>query len=813
MPDGLKYFGTYGVSKEKFINYNDIIQKGNDVSLGSIVVLDALVLSGFTAVKYIFDWPLEATVVYTIVEALIAVAYFLLAKVTEGYHYIFYYMTVEVLIVYGSYAMSYDSPGTIFLYPAVVVLLPLFYMHNMIVNMIFYLGNFAVFLILAFFGPERFAYMRGYAIIVGFFTIVGLIIHYVYQSNRLRELINYQDSLEKSGALEISSSFDPLARLLRRRAFVRIAENQIKNKQEYKFMMLGIIDVDHFKFINDTYGHQVGDETITVISKILAEELDIVLYAPEDIDDFELDFEYDYGNIAGRLGGDEFIFLIKSVVDMNDGMHLMGNLIDRLNRTSFRDIQSLQGSIGLVEVESSDVSFDDLYHRADLALYSAKDRGRNRCVVYEEGMQEAKDKGNVDSLTGLIDAKTFKEKAEEIVCEGNDKLSLIYIDIENFKSFNAKYGFDKGDELLIKVARAITLIFGDDLISRLSGDHFVVLTSTDDVAGSVIDVKGLVVENMPDYANVIRVGVYELDKNSPVDINLACDNAKLACDILRGRYDKLLQYFDDKMEDQRNKFQYVVEHLDEAMESGRIKVYFQPIVDVKTRKTHSIEALARWDSSEYGMLPPFDFIETLEKTRLIHKLDSYMVEKVCEGYVEAKKYASRKFVPVSINLSQCDFEIVEDIVDMIDSTVKKYDMPRYLFHLEVTESTLTEQKEHLQTVSRRFEELGYQIWMDDFGSGYSSLNVLKDFRFDVIKFDMGFLRGNVVQSKIILKHMVDMCKDLGLNTLIEGVETESQFEFIKELGVDYCQGYLFAKPLPVDEAIEYLENEAVDEGV
>ncbi len=813
MPDGLKYFGTYGVPKEKFINYNDIIQKGNDVSLGSIVVLDALVLSGFTAVKYIFNWPLEATAVYTIVEVLIALAYFLLAKVTEGYHYIFYYMTVEVLIVYGSYAMSYDSPGTIFLYPAVVVLLPLFYMHNMIVNMIFYLGNFAVFLILAFFGPERFSYMRGYAIIVGFFTIVGLIIHYVYQSNRLRELINYQDSLEKSGALEISSSFDPLARLLRRRAFVRIAENQIKNKQEYKFMMLGIIDVDHFKFINDTYGHQVGDETITVISKILAEELDIVLYAPEDIDDFELDFEYDYGNIAGRLGGDEFIFLIKSVVDMNDGMHLMGNLIDRLNRTSFRDIQSLQGSIGLVEVESSDVSFDDLYHRADLALYSAKDRGRNRCVVYEEGMQEAKDKGNVDSLTGLLDAKTFKEKAEEIVCEENDKLSLIYIDIENFKSFNAKYGFDKGDELLIKVARAITLIFGDDLISRLSGDHFVVLTSTDDVAGSVIDVKGLVGENMPDYANVIRVGVYEIDKNSPVDINLACDNAKLACDILRGRYDKLLQYFDDKMEDQRNKFQYVVEHLDEAMEDGSIKVYFQPIVDVVTRKTHSMEALARWDSSEYGMLPPFDFIETLEKTRLIHKLDSYMVEKVCEGYVEAKKHASRKFVPVSINLSQCDFEIVEDIVDMIDSTVKKYDMPRYLFHLEVTESTLTEQTEHLKTVSRRFEELGYQIWMDDFGSGYSSLNVLKDFRFDVIKFDMGFLRGNVVQSKIILKHMVDMCKDLGLNTLMEGVETESQFEVIKELGVDYCQGYLFAKPLPVDEAIEYLENEAVDEGV
>ena len=338
-----------------------------------------------------------------------------------------------------------------------------------------------------------------------------------------------------------------------------------------------------------------------------------------------------------------------------------------------------------------------------------------------------------------------------------------------------------------------------------------VLTDRDDVTEAIVDVKGLANEDLPEYANILRVGVYEFDSSVPVDINLACDNAKLACDVLRGRYDKLLQYFDEKLESQRDKFQYVVEHFDEAMEEGRIKVYFQPIIDVQTRKANGIEALARWDSAEYGMLPPFDFIQTLEKTRLIHKLDSYMVEEVCKGYVEAKKHANRKFVPASINLSQRDFEIVDDVVDMIDSAVKKYNMPRYLLHLEITESTLTEQSEQLKQVSKRFEELGYQIWMDDFGSGYSSLNVLKDFRFDVIKFDMGFLRGNVVTSKIILKHMIDMCKELGLKTLIEGVETEAQFEFIKSLGCDYCQGYLFSKPLPSAEMIEYLENEEIDE--
>ena len=801
-----KWFKTYGVPKEKFANYTDIIQQGNDKSLGSIVVLDALVLAGYSGIKYIYDWPLEMIVIYTIIEVLIAISYFFLANVTKGYHFIFYYLTVEVLLMFGTYAMSFGSIGTIFLYPAVVVLLPLFYMHNMAANTFFYLGNNILFILVAYLASPC-AYMQDYVGIVTFFTIVGLIIHYVYQSNRLRELISYQDSMEKRGALEITSSFDQLSKLLRRRAFVKIAENQIKNKQEYKFMLLGIIDIDHFKLINDTYGHQIGDEAIAVIGKVIAEELDIVLVAPEDISDFELDYDYDYGNIAGRLGGDEFIFLIKSVIDMNDALHLMDNLIDRLNRTGFDDVKSIQGSIGLIGVESNDVTFDDLYHKADIALYAAKERGRNRCVVYEESLKDEKEIKNIDSLTGLIDTNVFKERAARRIEDAQDDYSIVHIDVENFKSYNAKYGFEKGDELLIKVAKSLEFVFEGDLISRFSGDHFVVLASCEDVTGAVIDLKGLVGENVPEYTNVLRVGVYDIDKDNPVDINLACDNAKLACDMLRGRYDKLLQRFDEKLQQQRDIFQYVVEHLDEAIEEHRIKVYFQPVIDVKTRKAHSMEALARWDSKEYGMLPPFNFIETLEKTRLIHKLDRYMIENVCAGYVEAKKNANRDFVPVSVNLSQRDFEIVEDIVGMVDECVASYNMPRYLLHLEITESALTEQKEHLQKVLMKFEELGYQIWMDDFGSGYSSLNVLKDFRFDVIKFDMGFLRGNVVSSEIILKHMIDMCKELGLKTLIEGVETEQQFEFIKNLGCDYCQGYLFSKPLPVQDVIQYLENE------
>ena len=809
----IKWFRTYGVPKEKFENYTEIIQQGNDTSLGAIVVIDALVLAIFTGIKYIYNWPLEATAVFAIIEVLVAMAYFLLAKVTEGYHHIFFYVTVEVLIVYGAYAMSFDNMGTIFLYPAVVVLLPLFYMHNMVANTLFFCLNYAVFVAASYLGPEQFSYMREYVVVVGFFTLIGLIIHYVYQSNRLRELINYQDSIEKRSALEITSSFDQLSKLLRRRAFLKIADHQITNRPENKFMVLGILDIDHFKLINDTYGHQVGDEAIAIIGNVLAEELDIILVAPEGMTDFEIDYEYDYGNIAGRLGGDEFIFLLKSVIGIDDAVRQMNRLINKLNRTPIKDNVMVQGSIGIVPVDSEDLTFDELYRKADLALYSAKNAGRNKCLVYKEGMSEDKLEKGIDPLTLLIDDKAFKESGAKKIKEFTGKLSVIHIDVENFKSYNAKYGFKKGDALLVSVANSLERIFTNSLVSRFSGDHFVVLTDSEDVPGAIVDVKGLVNENIPDYVNVLRVGVYEVEDNT-IDINQACDNAKLACDVLRGRYDKLLQYFDDKLAAQRDKFQYVVEHIDDAIRDGDIKVYFQPVIDVATRKTFSMEALARWDSREYGMLPPFDFIETLEKTRLIHKLDSFMVEQVCKGYNAAKKTATREnFVPVSVNLSQHDFEIVDDIVEMIESRVAKYNMPRYLVHFEITESALTEQKERLQNVFKKFEELGYQIWMDDFGSGYSSLNVLKDFRFDVIKFDMGFLRGNVVSSKIILKHMIDMCKELGLKTLIEGVETEEQFEFIKNLGCDYCQGYLFSKPIPTDEMIQYLENEVLDEGV
>ena len=383
--------------------------------------------------------------------------------------------------------------------------------------------------------------------------------------------------------------------------------------------------------------------------------------------------------------------------------------------------------------------------------------------------------------------------------------NIIHLDIENFKAFNAKYGFERGDKLLVKVAEKLKKEFNGDLITRFSGDHFGVATTRENVEERIINIKEGFNEDIVDFANVLRVGIYAIEDVN-IDINLACDNAKFACDTLRGRYDIDYQYFDEKLEKRRDMNHYVIEHLDEAINEGNIQVYFQPIIDIKTGKVHSLEALARWETKEYGLLPPSDFIDTLEKTRLIHKLDMHILETICRRYQGEKDIHDKNVYPVSVNLSQRDLDIV-DIVDMVESKVNKYNVPRYLLHLEFTESVLTDQKDQLKVVSRRFDELGYQLWMDDFGSGYSSLNVLKDFQFDVIKFDMAFLNGNVKRSQIILEYMVNMCKELGVKTLIEGVETESQYEFMNKIGFDYCQGYLFSKPLPKEGIVRYLYEE------
>ena len=240
---------------------------------------------------------------------------------------------------------------------------------------------------------------------------------------------------------------------------------------------------------------------------------------------------------------------------------------------------------------------------------------------------------------------------------------------------------------------------------------------------------------------------------------------------------------------------YVVENIDRAIEERWIVVYFQPVARVLTGEICGMEALARWVDPTYGLLAPDQFIGALEDALLIHKLDSEIIRQICENYQKTVEVSGVDPVTVSFNLSRLDFQLC-DIHRVIEDAIHRYRVPRDILRVEITESILDNDEERMHQVIDRFWERGFRVWMDDFGSGFSSLNVLKDYRFDTLKIDMVFLKDFNQRSREIVKSIVDMSKRIGVHTLAEGVETLEQFMFLKSIGCEKAQGYFFGKPMP-----------------
>ncbi|MCR5686133.1 MAG: GGDEF and EAL domain-containing protein [Lachnospiraceae bacterium] len=409
-----------------------------------------------------------------------------------------------------------------------------------------------------------------------------------------------------------------------------------------------------------------------------------------------------------------------------------------------------------------------------------------------------------DPLTGLFNMSFFYQSVQKLLSTPNGRrkgLAIIHFDIPNFKLFNERNGFKQGDELLCDLARNIHDEFKEGICSRFSDDHFVVCIAADQ--SDVINMMGTVYRKMlhaKDPARSVRIkaGVYHMDDRM-TEIGLACDHARLACNSIKGRHDIFYCIYDEMLRDKLRKQQYVIDHLDEAIDNEYIKVYYQPVVRVRTGEICGYEALVRWVDPQYGVIPPGDFIETLEQFHLIHKIDTYVTEQVCRDYRKAIEQGL-PIVPASLNFSRMDFELC-DISSIVEEIRKKYDVPRNMLDLEITESSMNENFGHIKDECRKMRELGYQIWLDDFGSGYSSLNTLTEYSFDVLKLDMVFLRSfdhNPKTAKL-MTYIIEGAKGMGLMPLCEGVETEAHYEFLKKAGCEKAQGYYFGKPMPMDE--------------
>ncbi len=414
-----------------------------------------------------------------------------------------------------------------------------------------------------------------------------------------------------------------------------------------------------------------------------------------------------------------------------------------------------------------------------------------------------------DLLTGLPGMTHFLELAEkkrrEIERNGG-QTAFLFLDLTGMKFYNQNNGFEKGDLLLKDLAALLTPEFGKDNLCRIGKDQFLAVTNDEDLEERL---KQLF-EKWKQKAGLgypsIRVGIYP-DRFDKVDVSTACDRAKVARDEIRNSYLSGMKYFDAGMLDRAEMEQYVVTNFDKALKEKWIKVYYQAIVRSANGKVCDEEALSRWLDPKRGLLPPDEFIPFLEHSGLIYKLDLYVLDEIL-AKVRKMKEAGMYVVPQSLNLSRADFDAC-DIVEEIRSRVDAAGLEHRLLSIEITESIIGSDFDFIKAQADRLRDLGFPVWMDDFGSGYSSLDVLADLNVDLVKLDLRFMQqfDSGDRAKIVLTELVRMALNLGVDTVCEGVEREDQYEFLRDIGCAKIQGYYFAKPVPYEEIVRrYSDN-------
>ena len=418
-----------------------------------------------------------------------------------------------------------------------------------------------------------------------------------------------------------------------------------------------------------------------------------------------------------------------------------------------------------------------------------------------------------DYLTGLPSMTYFFELAEAgktRVRENGGNPVLMYIDFSGMKFYNTKYGFVEGDRLLQSFAKILADIFGNEHSCRIGADHFAVQTEEAGLDDKLQQMFRDFREMNEGKTLPIHVGVY-VAQAEKVHTSVACDWAKLACGALNGRYDTAVKYYSHDLSEDAEKRQYIIENLDRAITEKWIQVYLQPIIRAVNGRVCDVEALARWIDPERGFLSPADFIPALEDAGLIHKLDLYMVDQVLEA-IKVQKADGFNVIPHSINLSRYDFNAC-DIVEEIRKRVDAADVSHDRITIEITESVIGSDISFMKEQVERFQKLGFPVWMDDFGSGYSSLEVLQSIQFDLLKFDMSLTRklDEGEAGKTMLTELMRMATSLGMDTVCEGVETDEQVRFLQEIGCSKLQGYYYSKPIPFETIREQFKNKGLIE--
>ena len=403
-----------------------------------------------------------------------------------------------------------------------------------------------------------------------------------------------------------------------------------------------------------------------------------------------------------------------------------------------------------------------------------------------------------DRLTGLYTKEFFYRKVKERLDANPEKeYTILCSNLENFKLYNDTFGRKAGDRLLVEAAEIFRKrVDEEDICCRYSADRFLCLREKEkEKAGRDCFIKARKNNRSELLGNLsVNLGIYEITDRS-ISVEQMCDRALLVVDTIKGMYHQYVAVYDDRIRNKLLREQAITDSMEKALHEKQFTVYFQPKYSLRDDCMVGAEALVRWIHPEWGFMSPGEFIPLFEKNGFIRHLDEYVWERVCEKLRDWKE-KGYPLVPVSVNVSRADIYQAY-LVENFGELIQKYQIDPSLLHLEITESAYTENPDQIIRTVAELRKQGFIIEMDDFGSGYSSLNMLSQMSLDILKLDMKFIRNEMEKpmEQSLLQDVINMAHRMHLNVVAEGVETEDQKKRLQTVGCDYAQGYFFAKPM------------------
>ncbi|WP_031555257.1 sensor domain-containing phosphodiesterase [Oribacterium sp. FC2011] len=414
----------------------------------------------------------------------------------------------------------------------------------------------------------------------------------------------------------------------------------------------------------------------------------------------------------------------------------------------------------------------------------------------------------VDQLTGLLNREYFMKSAKagcNKLYTDNKKPVVIAFDFNGMENFSSRYGLEEADNFLLVFSNILKKHFPTQNCARFGSDHFFVYAESEGIEILLNQLIGELHSANNGRTLTVRMGI--INYLPEMTMNEVCDKARIAADTLVGIDVSDYAWYDDSIIGKQLNREYILHTFDQALAEGWIEPYYQPVVRSLTGRVCAFEAFARWHDPEYGILTPLEFLPVLEENGLAYRLDMYIIGKVAD-MLQQRLDNGQPVVTVGVNISKTDFEVC-DPVSIISSVCDSHGISRNLISIDISETVLMRDRELVSGAIDRLHDAGFEVWMDDFGAGYSALSALKDFNFDGIKINFAFLKDLNDRAREILKMTIKMVKALGIHTSAEGIETGEQNDFLKNIGCERIQGNFHIETEELDVSLEHMKEKGL----